>query len=407
MPQNPNVLISGASVAGPALAYWLARAGWTPTVVERAPTLRAGHAVDLFGPAYDVADWMGVLPDVLAARTSTHRMTMEREGRRPVEVDIARLVGGISDRHVEILRGDLAEILHAHTRDDVDYEFDNSIAALADDGAGVHVEFERGPARRFDLVIGADGLHSNVRRLAFGAEAGQLRWIGGYLCLFTVPDVYDLDHRSRTFAAVDRVVALDPVPGTGTCRVVMLFRTASELPYDHRDGAQQRALVRGVFAGQGWYVPQLLAQIDAAADFYFDTISQVVLDDWTRGRIALVGDAGYSPGPAVGGGTSIAMVGGYVLGTELARAGGDHTVAFPAYVAAMREFVGKSHGIGPSVMRSFVPRTPFQVWSSTQMIRLGASLPPAVARRLGGLQGGAAAALESITLRPPAGLVRQ
>lgn len=405
MPQNPNVLISGASVAGPTLAYWLARAGWTPTVVERAPTLRAGHAVDLFGPAYDVAKWMGVLPDVLEARTSARLLSLERATGRPVDVDISRLVAGISDRHVEILRGDLAEILYAHTRDDVEYEFGTGVCGLAEDGDGVHVEFENGHARRFDLVIGADGLHSAVRRLTFGAA--DMRWLGGYLCLFTVPDVFGLGERMRSFFAVDRLVGLYPVRGTGTCRVVILIRTAAELDFDHRDSAQQRALVRGVLAGQGWLVPQLLAQLDTADDFYFDTISQVGLDDWTSGRLALVGDAGYSPGPAVGGGTSIAMVGGYVLGTELTGAGGDHTVAFPAYVAAMREFVRKGHGIGPSVMRSLVPRTPFQVWSSTQMIRLGAALPPAVARRLGGLQGGPAAALESITLRPPAGLVSQ
>lgn len=165
---NSDVLISGASVAGPTLAYWLHRHGFNPTVIERTPTLRkglGGHAIDLFGPAVDVAERMGILPSVMAARTQTELISFERSGRSPVKVDFSRLVAGISDQHVEIMRGELTSILYEATRDDVEYVFGDSIRTLDEGSEGVKVTFEHGPPRTFGLVVGADGLHSNVRRL--------------------------------------------------------------------------------------------------------------------------------------------------------------------------------------------------------------------------------------------------
>ena len=160
-------------------------------MVEQTPALRAGlggHAVDLFGPAVDVAEWMGILPKVLAARTQTERVTLERPGRSPIEVDLGRLVAGISDRHVEIMRGELTSILHEATRDDVEYRFGDSIRTLDQDGDGVEVSFEHGLPRRFGLVVGADGLHSGVRRLVFGDEAPLRHYLGGYLGVFSLPN---------------------------------------------------------------------------------------------------------------------------------------------------------------------------------------------------------------------------
>ena len=175
-----DVLVSGASVAGPTLAYWLRRYGFRPTVVERTPELRAGwggHAVDLFGPAVDVTERMGLLPQVLEARTRTDVISFERPGREPVEVDMSRLVAGISRRHVEVMRGELAALLYEATRHDVEYVFRDSIRTLHQDGDGVEVTFERAPPRRFDLVVGADGLHSLVRRLCFGDETRYRNYI--------------------------------------------------------------------------------------------------------------------------------------------------------------------------------------------------------------------------------------
>jgi NADPH-dependent 2,4-dienoyl-CoA reductase/sulfur reductase-like enzyme len=157
---NRDVLISGASVAGPTLAWWLCRAGFTPTVVEQTPALRAGlggHAVDLLGRSVDVAEWMGILPQVLAARTETERILLERPGKSSIEADLSRLVAGISERQVEIMRGELVKILYEATRDDVEYRFGDSIRTLDQDADSVEVVFERGPPGRFGLVVAPTG----------------------------------------------------------------------------------------------------------------------------------------------------------------------------------------------------------------------------------------------------------
>ena len=321
-----SVLICGASVAGPTLAYWLHRYGFRPTVVERTGALRrgwGGHAVDLFGPAVEVAERMGIFPQILDARTRTERICFLRPGRSPVDVDFARLVAGVSDRHVEIMRGELAAILHDATRSDVEYVFGDSIRTLAQDEGGVEVTFEHGAARRFDFVVGADGLHSTVRRLTFGDESRFRRYIGGYLAVYTVPNHLQLQGRMLTYLTPGKLAATYPVRQTGQARAAFLFRRHQEFDYDHRDLDHQRRLLHEVFAADGWEVPRLLAGMNNADDFYFDSISQIVMDHWSDRRITLVGDAAYSPGPAVGGGTSIAVIGAYLLADALRHAGRD------------------------------------------------------------------------------------
>jgi 2-polyprenyl-6-methoxyphenol hydroxylase-like FAD-dependent oxidoreductase len=397
-----EVLISGASIAGPTLAWWLCRHGFTPTVVEQTPELRAGlggHAVDLFGPAVDVAEWMGILPQVLAARTRTERVTLERPGRSSVEVDLGQLTAGISDRHVEIMRGELTSILHQATRDDVEYRFGDWIRTLHQDGDGVEVSFEHGPPRRFGLVVGADGLHSGVRRLTFGGEAPFRHWLAGYLGVFSLPNYRGLHGRMVAYSAPDRSVAMYPVRQTGQARALFMFRTAQELHYDHRDLDRQRRLLAEAFTQDGWEVPRLLTELEQADDFYFDSISQIRMPSWSSGRVTLVGDAGYCPGPAVGGGTALAVVGAQVLADELRAAGGDPTPAFPSYETRMREAVQRFRTIGPTVMKTLIPATPFQVWLTTQALRLVPRLPVTLQRRLSTFQGRPARALDAVTLQ--------
>jgi 2-polyprenyl-6-methoxyphenol hydroxylase-like FAD-dependent oxidoreductase len=402
MARDSQVLICGASIAGPTLAYWLRRSGYAPTVVERTPTLRAGlggHAVDLFGPAVDVVEWMGVLPAALAARTRTEMISFERPGKAAITVSMNRLVAGISDRHVEIMRGELASILHEATRHDVEYLFGNSIRTLDQNATEVRVTFAHGPPRRFDLVIGADGLHSVVRRLTFGEETTFRRWLGGYFAVFTVANYLGLDGRMVSYTVPGRVAAMYPVHQTGEARAGFLFRRSREVDYDYHDVEAQKRLLRSAYAGDGWELPRLLAELDRATDFYFDSISQIVMDTWWRGRVSLVGDAGYCPGPAVGGGTSIAVVGAYVLAAALRDAGGDHAGALRNYEAEMGELVRRSRGIGPATLRTLVPRTAGQVWLSAQMMRLVPRLPARLQRRLYALQGGPSRALGSISLK--------
>jgi 2-polyprenyl-6-methoxyphenol hydroxylase-like FAD-dependent oxidoreductase len=195
MAAQPRVLISGASVAGPVLAYWLQAFGFCPTVVERTAHLRAGggaHAVDLFGPVLDVMDWMALEDQIGQARTTTEVMTLVRPGRRPVEAPMEMLSAGVSDRHLEIMRGDLAQIVFEATRGQVEYIFGDSVVALKDNGSRVDVTLEHADPRSFDLVVGAGGLHSTTRRLRFGPEVDFTRFLGGYLAVFTMPN------RSRT-----------------------------------------------------------------------------------------------------------------------------------------------------------------------------------------------------------------
>jgi 2-polyprenyl-6-methoxyphenol hydroxylase-like FAD-dependent oxidoreductase len=396
-----TVLISGAGVAGPTLAYWLHRHGFRTTVVERTPALRrgwGGHAVDLFGPAVDVAERMGILEQVLEARTRTELIRFLRPGKSPVEVDFTRLVAGIADRHVEIMRGELAAILHHATRDDVEYVFGDSVRSLAPDDAGVDVTFEHGAPRRFNLVVGADGLHSTVRRLTFGDESRFRRYLGGYLAVYTVPNHLHLQGQMLTQLTPGKLAATYPVRQTGQARAAFLFRRQRQFDYDHRDLDRQKQLLREVYADEDWEIPRLLAGLGHADDFYFDSISQIVMDRWSAGRVTLVGDAGYSPGAAVGGGTSVAVIGAYLLAAALRDASGDHSWAFDRYEHAMRELVTRSRRIGPATMTTLVPATRRQVWLTIQAMRLVPRLPPAVQRRLFAFQSGPATALESVTL---------
>jgi 2-polyprenyl-6-methoxyphenol hydroxylase-like FAD-dependent oxidoreductase len=401
VPQNRDVLVVGASVAGPTLAYWLRRYGFNPIVVERTPSLRAGlggHAVDLFGPAVDVAEKMGILPQVVEARTKTEVLSFLRPGKPTIDVSMGLVVSGVSDRHVEVMRGELASILHEATRADVEYIFGDTIRTLEQTPDGVDVTFERSAPRRFGLVVGADGLHSVVRRLGFGDERQFLRYIGGYLAVFTTPNYLNLDGRMAIYTTPGRVVGMYPVRQTGEARAGFLFRREHQFVYDHRDKDQQKRLLREFYAGEGWEVPRLLAELDGAGDLYFDSISQVIMNEWSRGRVTLVGDAGYSPGPAVGGGTSIAMVGAYVLAGELSRAGGDPAAALPRYDAKMRDFVLRARKLGTTTMRTLIPASPAQVWLMIQTMSVIPRLPAFLQRRLGALQNAAAGALDSITL---------
>jgi 2-polyprenyl-6-methoxyphenol hydroxylase-like FAD-dependent oxidoreductase len=405
MPTNGGrVLISGASVAGPVLAYWLARFGFQPTVVERTEELRfgsGGHAVDLFGPALQIIEWMGALPQVQAASTHNQIISFLRAGHRPVDVPAELMSEGVSERHVEIMRGELAKIIYEAGRDDAEYLFGNSIASLEDTEQGIEVTFEHSAAQTFDLVVGADGLHSFTRRMAFGEEYQFLNFLGGYLAVFTVPNYLDLHERMVGYGDLDRTAGIYPVRETGQARVIFLWRTPAQHDYERHDVAAQRRLVRNLYGDMGWEVPRLLAELDNADDLYLDSISTIVMDTWTRGRVTLVGDAGYSPGPAVGGGTSLAVVGAYVLASELAAVSGDHPRALAAYEAVLRPAVRQSQRIGPAVLKALIPGSRVQLWAMEQAIRLLPRLPGPARRRLTSFGGGPAAMLGAVRLRDP------
>ncbi|GAY14265.1 FAD-dependent monooxygenase [Mycobacterium sp. shizuoka-1] len=379
-----RVLVSGASIAGPVLAYWLTRRGFDVTVVERAPALRktGGHAVDLFRPAMEIAERMGVIDQVQAHATGTTRMILRRtNGRPPVTVDYRKLLGVISDRHVEIMRDDLSQIFYDAGVEHVEYLFGDQITAVDEDGT---VEFAQSPKRHYDIVVGADGLHSGVRHLVFGPDSGHSRFLGSYLAVLSVPKELARDGESTNYLDTGRWALIYTADHLDDARAVFLFRPEQPLDYHHRDDARQRALLRAAFADLDPTVDRWLAELDGPGTFYFDSITQLELATWSRGRVTLVGDAGYCPGPAVGGSTSLAVLGAYILAGELERAGGDHIAAFAAYEALMADPVRHSRAFARTVAKSLVPRSQVGVWALVTAGRaLGAlptSLTTAVAR---------------------------
>jgi 2-polyprenyl-6-methoxyphenol hydroxylase-like FAD-dependent oxidoreductase len=375
-----RILVSGASIAGPVLAYWLSRYGYAVTVVERAPTLRktGGHPVDMFRPAMEISERMGVLPRIEELATGTNRLTVIREGAaRPVTIDLTKVFSAASDRHVEIMRDDLSEIYHDAARDNVEYVFGDWITAITPDG---EVTFEKGAPRRFDLVIGADGLHSGVREIVFGDEARHIHLAGAYISVLSVPKELGRDGEMRMHMGIGREAAVQGARHLPDARAGFLFRTDRELDYHHRDVPRQKALVRQTFAGMHPDVDRWLDELDRTPAFYFDSITQLRLGSWSRGRVVLVGDAAYCPGPAVGGSTSLAVLGAYVLAGELAAAGGDHERAYPAYEQEIGELVRRSRAFARGVAKTLIPTSALGARALVAGARLLSALPTPIGR---------------------------
>lgn len=355
--QNTDILISGAGVAGPALAYWLRRAGFTVTVVERAPAPRpGGQTVDLRGAGRTVIERMGLMDRARADSVDQRGLALVgASGRITARVPADSFGGEGIVSEIEILRGDLARLLYEATLPDTEYLFDDTVTGLAEDADGVTVTFEKAAPRRFGLVVGADGPHSVVRALAFGPERESVHPIGLYMAWFTATDDLDLDGWYLMHNAPGGLVA-SARPGRlpGEIKAGLSFRSAP-ITYDRRDIAAQQELLARRFAGVGWEAPRLLRAMRSASDFFFDPIGQVRLDHWSRGRVALLGDAGYCATPLTGLGTSLALVGAYVLAGELAAADGDHRVAFRRYDEVMRPYVKQAQELPPGGVSGYAP----------------------------------------------------
>lgn len=368
-----RVLIQGASIAGPVLAYWLAQSGHDVTVVERAPALRrtGGHAIDLFRPAMEISERMGVLPRIEARATGTQILMAHRPwSSRPVRIDYLKLEKAMSDRHVEIMRDDLSEIYYDAARDDVEYIFGDHIASIAGDG---DVTFAHAAGRRFDIVVGADGLHSGVRQLVFG-EVSE-RFLGGYLSVVSVPKSLAREGEMTGYFAPDRVAMVYTADHLDDARAVFIFRPKTALDFDHRDVARQQNQLRTAFAGTSAEVDTWLDEVGRTPTFYFDAITQLEMTQWSRGLVTLVGDAGYCPGPAVGGSTSLAVYGAYVLACELARANGDHTAAFAAYERTMMPSVVGSRKLARVNAKAIIAGSWIGVMGLMGLGRLISALP--------------------------------
>ncbi|SUA04546.1 monooxygenase FAD-binding protein [Mycolicibacterium fortuitum] len=376
-----KVLISGASIAGPVLAYWLSRHGSDVTVVERSPALRktGGHAVDLFRPAMEISERMGVLPDIEAHATGTTRMFIHRPGSsRPARLDYVKLIGAMSDRHVEIMRDDLSEIYYRAGRDDVEYLFGDTITSISADG---DVTFEHSPPRRFDVVVGADGLHSGVRRLAFGDNVAE-SFLGGYLSVVSVPKDLARDGEMTGYLKPGHMAGIYTADHLDDARAVFIFRPTQPLDYDYRDVDRQKTQLHAAFEHTSPEVDRWLEEIPRTPTFYFDAITQLQMRTWSRGRVTLVGDAGYCPGPAVGGSTSLAVYGAYVLAAEMVRAGDDHAAAFAAYERTLLPRVEGSRKLAAVNAKTVVPMSGWGIRALVGAGQLISLLPLSVTQAL-------------------------
>jgi len=369
-----RILISGASVAGPALAFWLNRYGFEVTVVERAPGIRpGGYAVDFRGTAMNVLERMELVDAIRQHETRTGSITMVNEKNQVV----ARLPDGFTSGELEILRGDLARLLYEATKDDAEYVFDDSIQAIHQTTDAAHVTFASGKTRLFDIVVGADGLHSNVRAIAFGDESRFVKHMGYHIAIFTVPDFLHLGDAGRYYAELGKRVGCFGSKHDGQAKASFYF--ASQKPdYDRRDVASQKRLLRETYAGVGWETQRMLGMLDAAPDFYFDSLSQVKMDRWATDRVVLLGDAASCASPTSGMGTSIAMVGAYLLAGELKASGDDFVTAFANYESRMREFVTEAQKMAEGVSW-FIPETRWKLWFSK---KLWSWMPQSTLRRL-------------------------
>ncbi|WP_053662163.1 FAD-dependent monooxygenase [Streptomyces sp. MMG1121] len=353
-----KILISGASIAGPSLAYWLDRHGFEVTVVEKASMIRGGgYAIDIRGTAREVVDRMGLLPRLRTAHVDTRRLSfLDAEGALIGSVPPEALTGGAAGQDLEVRRGDLADALHEPIRDRVEFLFNDSIATLADRGDRVEVAFDSGIRRTFDLVIGADGLHSNTRRLVFGPEEGFHRYLGHVFAGFTLPNEFGLAHEGAVWNSPGRAAVLYAHEPADRLHGFLAFGQ-QEPPYDaFRSPEAQCDLVAATFPEQAWHVPRLVAAMREADDLFFDVVSQIHMPVWSRGRVALAGDAAHATSFLSGQGSSVALVSAYLLAGELARHA-DHADAFAAYERQARPFAERNQALAAPGGTVLVPGT--------------------------------------------------
>jgi 2-polyprenyl-6-methoxyphenol hydroxylase-like FAD-dependent oxidoreductase len=341
------------------------------TVVERAPAVRSGGSpIDVRGTAIDVFDRMGLLPRVQAVHIDSRELRfVDAEGRVIGVIPPYDLTNNQTGRDVELPRGELTTLLYDLTKErPIHYRFNDSTETLEDDDSGVEIQFKSGVCRRYDVVIGADGLHSRTRRLVFGPEDRFNHSLGSCFAIFSMPNDMGLSHGGVIYGEAGRSAGVFAVRNSKDVFAFLIF-ASDDPPFGARpDVQEQYKRTEAVFAGGGWEVPRLLEAMRRAEDLYSDTVSQTRMPVWSSRRVALVGDAAYAPSFRSGQGTSLALVGAYVLAGELASQA-DPTDAFAAYERITRPFVEANQALaieGNGYI--LLPRTPQEVEARNQIL---------------------------------------
>ncbi|WP_431966728.1 FAD-dependent monooxygenase [Nocardia sp. bgisy134] len=365
-PNSPRVLISGGGIGGNAVALQLLRAGIQTTVVERAAAPRpGGQAVDLRGTSRDVAERMGLMPGIKARQLDERGMLyVDAAGRETLRMPAELFEGKGGVAEIEITRGDLNEVLlDALAKEGgVDYRYGEWITEVRQDTAGIEVTFASGAVERFDILIGADGLHSATRRLVFGPEQDFATYLGGYMSFFTMPTPKDTEpHWFSMHSLVGATgIGLRPDADPATSKAIIMLRAAAD-PALRRDVEAQQQFIRERLAGGGWHSGVITAAMTEAEDFYFDELARIDMPSWISGRVALLGDAGYCGSALTGQGTAMALVGAYVLAGEIATHATDPERALSRYEEVLRPFVAKAQELPPGGLRSMTPKTRFGI----------------------------------------------
>ena len=365
-----KVLIVGAGIAGPTLAYWLKRAGYEPTLVEHSPELRrGGYLIDFWGAGFDVADQMGIVPEVI--RRGYHLREVRQvgdDGQRITAFDPELFVRGTGGRYVSIARSELAAIIYDALGGRVETIFGDSVRALDDDGARVRVTFDSGRTRDFDLVIGAGGLHSRVRRLVFGPEERFEKYLGITVAAFELEGYRPRDELVAVmYTNVGYQVTRLSLRNDST---MFLFTFVDDGSIANYDTAAQQAALRARLAGAKWEVPAILERMGDTKTFYCDRVSQIRMPSWTRGRVALLGDAAACVSLLAGQGSALAMVEAYVLAAELAQARGNHVEAFARYEQRLTPFLQSKQKAAVRLAPAFAPRTGVQLFLRNSIMKL-------------------------------------
>lgn len=379
-----KVAISGAGIAGTTLAYWLRRAGHEPIIIEHAPApCTGGYIMDFWGVGYTVAERMGVLPAVRAAGYQVGEVRfVDNAGRKVGGFSVDALRDLTEGRLTSVARSALAREIYRLVEGRVETLFNDEIVRIEEHADGVRITLRSGGQRDVDIVVGADGLHSQVRKLTFGPEDRFEKDLGYRFAVFESAGYAPRDEDSYVIhAATSRQIARFALRD-GRTLFLLVFKNELMKGIEPGSTAETQALLRSVFADAGWEAAPILAAMDTADDLYFDRVSQIRMPSWWQGRVVLVGDAGMAVSFLAGEGAGLAIAEAYVLAGELARAGGDHQLAFTAYESRLRPFIeGKQH-TAENFAATFVPQTQFGIWLRNQATRLMA-LPGAANLMLG------------------------